>query len=101
MTPYIYMFIREDLSHPQQIIQTAHAVDELSKRLEPSTETNSMVLFPAGSERELKRISDYLDRHGIVHEMFYEPDINGFTAIATEPLKGNRRIVMRRFKTKK
>jgi hypothetical protein len=52
-TPYMYMFIREDLSIPQQIVQTAHAVDELGKKIKNSPQTNHMVLFGVKNEAEL------------------------------------------------
>ncbi len=98
--PYMYMFIREDLSHPQQIVQTAHAVDELNKR-HPHRPGNYMVLCGAKSEFDLVQISEWLTEQKIAHEMFYEPDVDGHTAIATMPLIGEERKKMRRFKLKK
>lgn len=51
--PYVYLFIREDLSIPQQIVQTAHAVDELGKRIRNSDNTNFMCLFGVDNEAAL------------------------------------------------
>lgn len=51
--PYMYLFIREDLSIPQQIVQTAHAVDELGKRIKGTAQTNHMVLFGVPDEAHL------------------------------------------------
>jgi len=51
--PYMYLFIREDLSIPQQIVQTAHAVDELGKRIKSSANTNFMCLFGVKDESSL------------------------------------------------
>lgn len=96
--PYIYLFTREDLSPPQRIIQTAHAVDELSKRLDKGEKTNSMVLCGAPDANYLQSLSCWLNDRGIDHHMFWEPDVNEYTAIATEPLIGHRRNVMKRFK---
>ena len=100
-TPYIYLFIREDLSIPQQIVQTAHAVDELGKRIDNSSKTNHMVLFSVRDEYALSNIAEYLKEHKVLYEMFYEPDIEAFTAIATRPLIGNERSIMSKFKLKK
>lgn len=100
-TPYIYLFVRTDLSIPQQIVQTAHAVDELNRRHEHKNThntTNHMVLCGAHSSDELFGISEHLQSHGIAHEMFYEPDIDGHTAIATEPLVGSNRLPLKRFR---
>ena len=96
----MYLFCRNDISHAQQIVQTAHAVDELNKRI-PHDPGNYMVLCGADSEAELFGISSWLTERSIEHEMFYEPDIEAFTAIATAPLKGKDRHPMRRFKLKK
>lgn len=101
MKPYIYLFIRDDLSHCQQIVQTAHAVDELNKKIKTNAGVNHMVLFPAQDRDELFDISDYLDHHNIIYHMFHESDIGECTAIATEPLVGDRRKPMRGFRTKR
>lgn len=98
--PYMYLFVREDLSHPQQIVQTAHAVDELNKK-HPHPSGNYMVLCGASSEDELHTIAEMLYNNGIGYEMFFEPDIDGYTAIATHPLRGEQRKPLKRFKLKK
>lgn len=100
MNPYMYLFVREDLSHAQQIVQTAHAVDELNKS-HPHEKGNYMVLCGAKDENDLFGISEQLTTSGIVYEMFYEPDIDSYTAIATQPLRGEDRKVLRRFRLKK
>ena len=99
--PYMYLFIREDLSIPQQIVQTAHAVDELGKRIKSSANTNFMCLFGVKDESSLQMISEKLNQQGIDHEMFYEPDIAAFTAIATRPLVGEERKIMKKYKLKR
>jgi hypothetical protein len=97
---YIYMFVRGDLSHPQQIVQTAHAVDEIGKR-HKTEETSFMVLCDAKNEESLYNIAGYLKEKNIDHEMFYEPDIGECTAIATQPLRGEARSSMKRFQLKR
>lgn len=100
MTPYMYLFIREDLSHAQQIIQTSHAVDEIGKRYK-SDDINHMVLCSATDEDHLHDIVEWLELQSIDHHMFYEPDIESFTAIATKPLRGQERFPMKKFKLKR
>jgi hypothetical protein len=96
MNPYMYMFVREDLSVPQQIVQTAHAVDELNK-VYPHAPGNYMALCGVKSEDQLLKVSKYLSEHGVLHEMFFEPDIDSYTAIATKPLVGDERTPLRKF----
>lgn len=99
---HIYLFVRSDLSIPQQIIQTSHAVDQLVRELSlPLKKTvDSMVLFGVDSEIELLRISNYLTESQVRHHTFFEPDVDEFTAIATEPLSGSRRNLMKNFNLK-
>lgn len=100
-TPYMYLFIREDLSHPQQIVQTAHAVDELNKKIDSDSQVNHMILFGVKDEHKLLKVSAMLNDLNIEHEMFYEPDIEAYTSIATRPLIGNERSIMSGFKLKR
>lgn len=46
---YTYLFIRTDLSVPQQIIQTAHAMEKVAS----GTRDSSAVLFSVKDEAEL------------------------------------------------
>jgi hypothetical protein len=59
-----------------------------------------MVLCDASGENELLELSDWLTFKEINHTMFYEPDINSYTAIATKPLIGKERQPMKKFKMK-
>ena len=98
-TPYMYLFVREDLSHPQQIVKTAHAVDVLNKKY-PHNHDNHMVLCGASGEDALHSISELLTFEDIEHTMFFEPDVNSYTAIATRPLRGKERKPLKRFNLK-
>jgi len=90
--------VRQDLSTPQQIVQASHAALEAGFRFQKPAETSFIVLIGAKSEHDLLKIADYLNRHQIDHEMFFEPDYNtGHTAIATRPLYGDERKPMRKF----
>jgi len=60
-----------------------------------------MVLFSVDSEIELLRVSSYLNDKYVHHHTFFEPDVEQFTAIATEPLSGSRRELMKNFNLKK
>ncbi len=100
MNPYMYLFSRSDLSHAQQIVQTGHAINELTIQ-HPHDPGNFMVLCDAKDESDILQIADWLMMHGIMFHMFLEPDIGEYTAIATQPLRGDARKPMKKFKTKK
>jgi hypothetical protein len=95
----MYLFIRDDLSHAQQIVQTAHAANEIGMKY-PS-ENNHIVLCSAKNEEHLVAIVECLDANDIDHCVFYEPDIESHTAIATRPLRGNERLPLSKFQLKR
>jgi hypothetical protein len=97
----MYLFVRDDITPSQQIVQTCHAVDAINVR-HNSGDINHMVLCHANHDAHLMSIAEYLDGKGIDYEMFQEPDLdNQYTAIATRPLRGQEREPMRKFKLKK
>jgi len=97
---YVYLIVREDLSHPQQIIQTSHAVELMKDECE-SSGVSRMILFGVDDERALRREASKLETAGIPHSLFYEPDINGYTAIATAPITGHDRLHFRNHQLKR
>jgi hypothetical protein len=86
MNPYIYTFIRDDLSHAQKIVQLGHATYEAGQVFEKPSEIASLVLLHANDETDLLSIAEKLDEKGIEYVMFYEPDISSYTAICTRPV---------------
>lgn len=93
-TPYTYLFIRKDLSGPQRIVQTAHAAHEAGERFGAHSH---IALMGIADQRELIKAANYPDRCGIQYQMFYESTTSEYTAIATEPLSGDRRKHLRRY----
>lgn len=99
---YVYLFVRDDLSVPQQIIQTAHAVETMVKESNlDSFETNNMVLFGVKDYDSLLEVHSKLYDVGLTHTMFFEPDVCEHTAIATIPLRGIERLIFKGFKLKR
>lgn len=89
---YIYTFIRRDLSPEQKIVQLGHACHEAGKLLkhEENRETSNLILLSAADEKDLKSIARKIDCAGIDFYMFYEPDINSYTAICTRPVVSDK-----------
>ena len=86
MNPYIYTFIRDDLPAAQKIVQLGHATYEAGQLFDKPTETASLVLLHANDENDLISIASKLEEKGIEFVMFFEPDINSYTAICTRPI---------------
>ena len=98
MNKYIYLFTRQDLSIPQQIIQTAHAVDEMNKLYSSDSDSaNFMVLSGTENEISLIKIAKDLAMKGIEFHIFYEPDITSYSAIATIPLALDKRKKLQKY----
>jgi hypothetical protein len=90
MISYYYLFIRTDLPFEQQIVQAAHSALEAGRDLGKPTTHSHLILLPAKSETALRKIADDLTSRDIRFRLFYEPDINAYTSLTTEPLTEGR-----------
>src|SRR6185503_178630 len=97
---YVYAFVRRDLSHPQQVVQTCHACIEVARSLLPPLDEHPhLVLLGAPSEQTLWAILHRLQALGIVCKSFCDSDLdNQLTAIATAPVRGKQRRFVRRYR---
>lgn len=92
----MYVAVRQDLSHPQQVVQACHAVIE-STLFSPSKPPHPNVIVCAvRDERRLLSLAGRLAREGIAFRIFQEPDRGDeYTALATETVRGERRRIFR------
>lgn len=98
MNPYIYTFIRDDISPEQKIVQLGHATWEAGLRFKDPGKISSLILLHADDEDDLVAAARKLDEKGIEYYMFYEPDNGlGYTAICTEPIFGQTRAVFEKY----
>lgn len=87
MNPYIYTFIRDDISPEQKIVQLGHATWEAGLRFKNPGRIASLILLHADDEDDLVAAARKLDEKGIEYYMFYEPDnMMGYSAICTRPI---------------
>lgn len=98
-TPYVYAFVRRDLSLPQQAVQACHACIEMARTLLPSCDEHPhLVLCGIKSEPSLWTVLNRLERLGIAYRPFRDSDLGDqLTAIATEPVRGDQRHHFRRY----
>jgi hypothetical protein len=95
----MYIFVRQDLSQPQQIVQASHAAHEAGHDFGKAEGSTHIVLIGMPSQAKLLATADHLDTHNIPYKLFYEPDYDtGYTAIATQPLVGDQRVPLRKFR---
>ena len=91
---YTYLFVRQDISLAQQIVQASHAALEAGRSFTDTAHRN-LVLIGIANEHELFQIEQHLALNGIRFETFYEPDGNmGHSSICTEALTDRRRRKM-------
>jgi hypothetical protein len=95
----LYVFLRRDLAHPHQVVQACHAAIEAARAfLSPPEQHPSVIVCGVRDERRLYRCLDRLRAAGIRCRPFHEPDLgNELTAVATEPLCGDRRELVSGF----
>lgn len=95
--PYCYCIVREDLSPAQQIVQCAHSCLEAGKTF-AHPEGTHLVALKVKNQQRLLRAAMELAAAGVQYAVFFEPDGNvGYTALATESIKGERRRLFERF----
>lgn len=92
--------MREDLSHSQRAVQSVHAAIEAAKAfdLDSLPDHPYVVILAAKNEQRLHRVRKYLVENDVRHAHFYESDIgNELTAVATEPVQGERRELFSKY----
>lgn len=100
-TPFMYIFVRNDLPAVVKLIQVAHATHEAGIEF---GKDNFLLpihfcVFGVKNEDKLKSIAWDLTQGKLNFHMFYEPDLDiGNTAIAVEPLIGEEREWFQGFK---
>lgn len=98
---YTYIFIRQDLSIEQQIIQASHATLKLGKEMRTDTMPN-FVLIGVRNLEGLLNLEAILERFYYKYVTFHEPDMDSeMTAIATHPVHDIERGVLLAFTTLK
>lgn len=88
-TPYSYVIVRKDLEPAQRVVQSCHAIQEVTMENPEAHKNTHMIVLQVPSEAELKQVETVLSRFRrvIKFHTFHEPDNNtGFTAIATSPI---------------
>lgn len=97
--PYMYILIRNDLSHEQKAVQSCHAAIEATREfIKPGDVHPSVIICQVKSEHKLQKCCEELKDKGINFKTFREPDRNNeMTALATEPLFGKEREAFKRF----
>ena len=83
--PVLYVFVRQDLTKPQVVVQACHAVAKASECFQPPA--CRIVVFGIRSVFKLGKTQEYLHECNIKYTSFHECDMNNeLTALATEPI---------------
>lgn len=94
----MYVFIREDLTHPQQAVQVCHATMSMAAKYEIPEEAPYVVLLGIKNEQKLKEVEKYLDTNQIHYGQFFEDDMDGqLTCIVTSPLPSEVKTLFKKY----
>ena len=95
---YIYVFVRQDISLPQQLVQSNHASILLSQTHKIEG-TPNLILIGVRDICELENVRYRLLGSGYDFVMWSEPDYDmGETAIATVPLDQSQRMIFSQYR---
>jgi hypothetical protein len=91
--------VRKDLSPEQQAVQSCHAAIEASRWLIPlDIEHPHVIICGIDNQSKLNQAISKIKEADIRYQPFYEADIdNELTAIATEPVYGEKRGIFKRY----
>jgi hypothetical protein len=100
-SPYVYVLIRRDIPIEHQLTQACHAALEIGLRCKNTGVISSLITLAVPDARYLLEWKKKLDLEGVLHHLFYEPDVHadgpmGWTALATEPLCGEVRNMFKK-----
>jgi hypothetical protein len=83
----VYTFIRKDLPINHQIVQACHSALEAGSEFKKPGNIPFLILLESKNQDHLFEVKELLDKNGIKHHMFFEPDNGiGHSSITTEPL---------------
>ena len=99
VTPYLYCFVRTDLSLPQQIVQASHACIEATKAfLSENLEHPHLIVLSVKDQPSLFKVARKLDTTGVRYRIFIEPDRGDeATALCTEIIQGDARRIFKNY----
>jgi len=99
MGTYTYIFIRQDISLAQQMVQGIHAALDAGRLFTDNPHYN-LVMIGVKDEEELFDVERLLSENDIKFTKFFEPDNDmGYSSICTEALSNrNKRSVLSKFK---
>lgn len=96
---YVYVFVRQDLSNEQQLVQAAHATLVLGNKLKRDVNELYFTVIGIPQLIDFRKVMNDLNTHGTQYETFYEPDQgNTLTAIATHPISKDQRGILKDYK---
>lgn len=101
---YIYVFVRQDLTIPQQLVHTNHAVYEMSKAYFNEyidTWIPAVIAIGTPNEKTLVKVSNKLRGNNIPHFMWKDPEhpeLGEFVAIATYPLDLEQKEILKDYR---
>ena len=99
---YAYIFVRQDISPEQQLIQFGHAACVMGKNLPDEVCPKSLNFVGIGvkTEYDLFMAMDRMVRSDVSYHAFTEPDLrNEITAVASVPVKGTAREAFKKYNT--
>lgn len=93
VTPFVYIFVRQDIPPVQQVIQAAHAAHEAGIMFgKVNKQISHFCIFGVKNENDLLDARNFSTSNKIKGFLFYEPDFEmGNSAFATEPIVGEKR----------
>ena len=97
--PFVYVIVCTDLEPRQIVVQACHAALEAGIHQEQCKEFPSgLITLQVPSEQSLLKAYKKLERKGVRCQLFWERPIKRYTALATEAIPQEKRVLLKKFK---
>ena len=99
-TPFVYILVRNDMPKVIQLVQASHAVHESGIEFgKIGDRVSHFCVLGVKNEDELLAAAFRAEVDGFKFHVFHEPDDGvGYSAMATEPIVGERRKAFSQYK---
>lgn len=92
----MYIFVRTDLSKPQQVVQASHAAIESTKKMPYKNRHPNVVVLAVKNESKLMRAIKYVASNNIDYRIFVEENGEA-TAFATEVVSQDQKGIFKKY----
>ena len=97
--PFVYVIVCADLQPRQIVVQASHAALESGiHRKHCKDFPSGLIVLQVSCEKSLLKACRKIENKGIKCQLFWEAPMERYTALATEAIPRDKRVLLKKFK---